>query len=311
MMRYSRIIVASALSCLISAGIAAAQVAEALPFVRADRNPVTAAMGFGGVASASSPAYSSFRNSAAIPFSAEKTSSSFSYQNWAPEGVKSSNFNLGTAFKIGDRFGMSLGGAFQSGEAYDINDGSGSLRGTFSPYDFLVNAGFGFLITDALSFGANVRYASQTISDSDTYSAFCADAFVMYRLKNFNIAAGVSSLGTSVESVTGEPYPLPASVTLGASYSKTFSDVHGLEAVLDADYYLSGNLAMAAGVQYSYDDWLFLRAGRHQDFKASVLPSFLTFGLGFKFAGISIDGAFLTGSEALGNTMTLGLGYSF
>ncbi len=63
---------------------------DALPFVRIVRHPVSASMGFAGVASGSETAYSSFRNSSVIPLSGDRFSTGFSYQNWAPDGVKTS-----------------------------------------------------------------------------------------------------------------------------------------------------------------------------------------------------------------------------
>ena len=89
---------------------------DALPFVRIVRDPVSASMGFAGVASGAETAYSSFRNSSVIPLSGDRFSTGFSYQNWAPDGVKTSNMNFGAAFKAG-RFGFAVGGAYQMGRS--------------------------------------------------------------------------------------------------------------------------------------------------------------------------------------------------
>ncbi len=89
---------------------------DALPFVRIVRDPVSASMGFAGVASGSETAYSSFRNSSVIPLSGDRFSTGFSYQNLAPDGVKTSNMNFGAAFKAG-RFGFAVGGAYQRGRS--------------------------------------------------------------------------------------------------------------------------------------------------------------------------------------------------
>lgn len=43
----------------------------------------------------------------------------------------------------------------------------------------------------------------------------------------------------------------------------------------------------------------------------AALPQFVSLGLGFKFAGVSLDCTYLLASKTLSNTMILGLGYSF
>lgn len=55
----------------------------------------------------------------------------------------------------------------------------------------------------------------------------------------------------------------------------------------------------------------FLRAGYHYGTRDKGLPSFASTGLGLKFAGVELNAAYLFASEALGGTMTFGLGYSF
>lgn len=305
----SKWILTLALGCLLSLELSFAQ-EESLPFVRIGRDPVAGAMGFAGAANSSETAYSSFRNVSVIPLSENRLSAGFSYQNWAPDGVKSSNMNLGASFKAG-RFGFAIGGAYQAGDEYSIVDATGASKGTFKPNDLLVNGGVAFGILDDLSAGVNVRYASQKLTSEDSYSAVCADVFLTYRLSGLNVTAGVSSLGSSVKSASGDSFSLPASATIGADWTGTFSESHGVRVAADVDYFFSGNLTVAAGAQYSFKDMVFARAGYHFGTKNAVLPSFATVGLGVKFFGVSVDVAYLTANEALGNTLTVGLGYRF
>ena len=306
-----RIILAMAFGCFLSVGSAFAQSEEALPFVRIDRDPVSAGMGFAGAASSRETAYSSFRNSSVIPFSAERMSFGLSGQSWAPDGVKTMNINFGAAVKAGKRFGFSVGAAYQSGDEYSLFDDSGVPQKTFKPNEMIVNGGVGFLLLDNLAVGANVRYASQKLSSDNSYSAISTDVFLTYRLSDLNITAGVSSLGSSVKSASGDSYNLPASATIGAEWSKAFSEAHGVRLAADADYFFSGNFTAAAGAEYSFKNMLFARAGYHFGSKDAVLPSFASVGLGVRFFGISLDVAYLTANDTIGNTLTLGLGYRF
>ena len=298
-------------TALLAASPSSAQNPEALSFVRIVRDPVSAGMGFAGTASETEVAYSSFRNSSVIPFMAERMSVGISGQMWAPDGVKSTNLGFGAAFKAGKRLGFSVGGAYQMGEEYSLADETGNAAGTFKPNDIIINGGAGVWIIDGLAAGVNVRYASQKLSDDCSYSAIAADIFMTYRLSGLNVTAGVSSLGSRVKSESGDSFSLPTSATVGVDWSKALFESHGVRLAADVDYFFSGNITAAAGAQYSFKNMLSARAGYHLGTKSAVLPSFATVGLGIRLFGISLDIAYLTASDTLGNTFTFGLGYRF
>lgn len=310
-MRNLRNILVAAAVCVISLGSARAQGNEALTFVRIERNPVAAGMGFAGAAALDGTAYSSFRNASVIPLSAERMSFGVSGQNWSPDGVRSTNISAGASSRIGGRFGFSLGGVYQTGDEYSLTTDTGGSGGTFKPTEIVLNAGAGFKIIDNLAVGASVRYASQKLSGDDSYSAIAGDIFLTYRLSDLSLTAGVSSFGTSVKSDADDSFSLPASATIGAGWHKRFLERHGVRVAADADYFFSGGLTAAAGAEYSFKDMLFLRAGYHFGTEKAVLPSFATVGLGIKFFGVSLDAAYIAAGNTLGGTMTFGLGYSF
>jgi len=56
---------------------------------------------------------------------------------------------------------------------------------------------------------------------------------------------------------------------------------------------------------------VFVRAGYHLGTDKAPLPSFATVGAGFKYAGFSLNVAYLTANNIIGNTLTFGLGVSF
>lgn len=298
-------------ACLATASFASAQDGAAMPFAEIARDPVSAGMGFSGIASGYNVGYSSFRNSSVIPFADERLSVGASGQIWAPNGVKSTNFAFGSAFRTGERFGFSVGGAYQIGEEYMSTDEMGNIAGAFKPNDLIINAGIGVRIIENLAAGVNVRYASQKLSADNSYSAFTTDIFLTYRLSELNISAGVSSLGTSVKSASGDSFGPPTSATVGVEWLKVFSAIHSLRLVVDADYYLSGDITAASGAEYSFKNFIFLRAGYHYGSKDKGLPSFASAGLGVKFAGVQLNAAYLLASETLGGSLMIGLGYSF
>ncbi len=310
MMRKNNIF-ALALCFALSGSVAGAQSSDALSFVRIIGDPVSAGMGFAGVASASGTAYSAFRNSSLIPLSEKKADIGAGYQIWAPDGAKSDNISFGAAFRLGGRFGLSIGGVRQSGEAYSLTSDNGHASGTFSPEAMVLNGGVGVRLLEGLSLGVNFRYASQTLAEDVSYSAYAGDVFASCRLGQINLSAGVSSLGTSVKGADGTEYSLPTSATLGFDWSGTFSGRHGLKFDADADYFFSGGFSAAAGAQYSFGNMLFVRAGYHFGGDKSPLPSFASAGLGVKLAGLELNAAYLLASDILGGTLTAGIGYSF
>ena len=81
--------------------------------------------------------------------------------------------------------------------------------------------------------------------------------------------------------------------------------------LLDADYYFNGGIAAALGAEYSFNDMIFARAGYHYGTSKAIITYFVTVGLGARFVGIDINFAYLTGNDLIGNTLTVGLGYSF
>ncbi len=287
-----------------------AQSDVAMPFLSIDRSPVTSAMGSAGLASSSEIAYASFRNPAVIPFSERKGDFGVSYQNWAPDGVKSTNLNLGATMRLGKRIGVTLGGAYEMGEKYTVSDNSGNPKGTFTPSDMIVNAGMGVKIANPFSLGVNLRYASQSLADGVSYSAFAADVFALYRVAGVNITAGVSSVGSSIKSDKTGSFSLPASAVVAGAYTIKAGAANSIDLALDANYYFSGDFAASLGAQYAFKDFVFVRAGYHYG-GDSVMPSFASVGVGGAFKGISLNVSYLIASEGLKNTLNIGLGYSF
>ncbi|MBQ9185806.1 MAG: PorV/PorQ family protein [Bacteroidales bacterium] len=310
-MRTPKLLISAAAALLMAVPSFAQGGEEALPFARTDRNPATAGKAFTGTASTSSIAWSAFSNSAVIPFYKQNFDAGLSWQNWAPDGTKSTNINAGVAYRINDFIGISAGFASQSYESYDVIDQYGMQDGTFTPKALVVNGGVGVRVADQFSIGANVRYLRQTITDGRAIDAFAGDVMLYYKpLKELGLTAGVVSVGSKVKSILGESYSLPASAKVAGDYTL---DIEGniIRADVDLDYYFSGNLTAGIGAEYGFADMVFIRAGYHYGEDKSVLPSFAAIGAGLKFYGVKLDFAYLTANKSLGNTITIGLGYSF
>lgn len=297
---------------MLPAAVSAAPGGEAMPFSRIARDPVSAAMGGAGVVSTSSSAYASFRNAAAIPYSEHTLDVTAGYMNWQPSVSPVQDISAGASWNISGKFGVGLGFSYGMCEKYDIMDASGKSAGSFSPSQVQAGLGLAWKFLPFLSLGANVKYLGNTLAEGRSYEAVASDIFLMTRVAGVNAAVGVSSLGSKVKSASGAGFSLPASATLGLGYGLEAGKRHGVDILVDADYYFSGAFAASAGASYTYNDLVSVRAGYRYG-GGSVIPSFASVGAGVKFFGVHIDVAYIiaTGDSPLMNTFSVGAGFSF
>ena len=306
-------IVFSAAAALLTAVLsvdASAQESSAMAFGRVSHDPAAMAMGGAGTASTTNVAYASYRNAAAVPYYDGKLDVAAGYQMW--QASETGNVSVAGAWNINGKLGVTAGFTYGMGAAYDIYDAGGSVSGSFSPSEMQAGIGLGWKFMPWLSAGVNVKYLGNSLAEGASYGAVSSDIFLMSQLDGLSLALGVSSLGTAVESASGDKFQLPASLTFGAGYLAEFAEVHSVELLLDADWFFAGALSAALGAEYCWDDMVSVRAGYRYGGK-SVIPSYASVGAGVKLFGISLDLAYLiaSGDSPLQNTLTFGLGYSF
>lgn len=291
---------------------AQAQGTDALPFTRIDLNPATAALAGAGSASNATAAYSAFSNASILPFYQGELDASAAFQLWAPSSAKSTNIAAGVAYKFSKRVGISLGYTLQNGAPYDVQDYNGQVSGSFSPKGHVIALGAGFGIGEHFSIGVNARFAIQKLSADLSYNGFSGDIFLAYAVnKDLRFTAGVSTLGTNITASNRKTASQPTSIKLAGNWGIGFAQVNRIDVMADFDYYFSKNFSAAIGAQYCWNDMVFARVGYRYATQYCVIPSHLGIGIGGKFHGFRLDVSYLTASPALGNTLAIGLGYSF
>ena len=290
-----------------------AQGTDALPFIRIDRNPVTSAMAGAGSASDGAAAYAAFSNASILPLAGGRGDAAVSYQSWMPSALsKSTNFQGGASFKVSSRVAVALGYAHQLGTAYEAFDNTGLSIGTFTPKDHLAALGVGIGLGERLALGVNARYALQQVAEGERLSGISGDVFLAFQAReNLRVTAGIAALGTQVQSKIGRKFDQPGSFKAAADWTLRFAETHTLDLMADADYYFNEALGLSAGLQYAWNDIVFLRGGYRLASKECVIPSHAGVGAGIKFAGFHVDASYLMASSVLGNTFSVGLGYSF
>ena len=292
------------LAVFVSMTFALAASAQALPSLLVGADPTAAATG-GAALARPADAFAVDNNAAAMALSSKDFSVAASYGMWAPNTADNMLAGVGFFYKLSDRMALGFSGRMLRDKPYDITSATGQVTGSFAPSDLLAGLGFSFAVTDALSLGVAGRFTSSSIASDMKGTAIGADITAMYSGGNFSAAAGLCNLGTPV-SYGGASYAQPMLVRGGGAFSAA-----GLTASLEADYLLSGALMAGLGLEYCIADLAFIRAGYHYGDAAKALASYASLGLGLQFSGISLDLAFLTASDTLGNSLLFGLGYSF
>ena len=268
-------------------------------------------------------------NPAAMALADETFSIQGNYMGISPSSKLQNHFNL-AAFYSFDRFAVSVYGQGSLGTSRMESDLSGNALGFFTPYDYTVGAGFAAEIVDGLAIGLNAKMINSTrmsgrwLATAPDYKnayAFAADFSIMYTVQGFRVAAGIDNIGTKVKYSNREGYEgsdLPTAVRLGLGYGKEW-EKHSLDASVQADYLIfHSEICAGAGVEYGFNDMLFVRGGYHFSHAAlNSLPQYASVGLGVKFFGITVDAAYMmpfgTGSVvgALKDTFIVSLGWAF
>lgn len=279
--------------------------AQALPFVAAEYNATSLGKAGADLVDTENTAFAALSNAAVLGFAESKADVEAGLTSWAPSGTVAV---AGGSYVLGN-LGIAAGLVQGTNAAYDITNESGSVVGSFKPTDTQLSAGISYKVLPTLSVGANLGYATSKLSDKYSYGAVNADVMALAMVGDFKAAFGVKSLGTAVTSASGAKFSLPAHVALGAGYGMTFAENHSVDALLDADYYFNGGLAVAAGVEYCMDNFVFVRGGYRYGGN-SPIPSFASLGAGVKLKGYKVNFAYVLGSETMANTLSFCIGYT-
>lgn len=297
---------------LVSGGIIRAQSA-ALPFVAMSFDSVEAGMAGCSLTdvgiSKSNPTYSVMND--------KMVQASAAWMNMSSSGSRTSYFSAGGGVRIKEKYAVSLNATYGLCEAYEIFNSGGYSLGMYRPYQLIAGVGFSYRPLKFLSVGVNLKYAGEKLYEEANYAAFVSDIALSSDLPlgqkgNIKLTAGVYSLGTRLKSLDGNAYSLPSSVRAEIAYFKVFSDKHRVGAVCGTNVFLQKNATVSIAVWYDWNSMLTFRGGYHYgNASKGVIPSYASLGLGVKFFGVSIDAAYLFGSEILKNSFGVSLGYEF
>ncbi len=278
-------------------------------------SPDTRAMGMAGASLAiNAQAFALYNNPAAMALSENKLAAGASFGMWQPDASDNTLIGASGFGKIGKNLGIGLAGRYFTHQPYNISSSQGALTGSYTPKEYAVDMGAAYRITEGLSLGVNARFIQSTITESYQDNAFAADIALMYQINNFSFAAAISNLGNKMN-FGYDDYPLPTLCKAGAAYNLCISDIHRVSFSVEGDYFLTVDKGFMGGIglEYSFKDIAFIRAGYHLGDALKVIPSYASVGLGFKFFGISLNAAYLLAQKdsPLANSLSVGLGWAF
>lgn len=267
-----------------------------------------------GVASTSvgkaSGAYSLEGNVAAMALAQEKLSAAASFGLWQPDYAKDKVIGAGATYRLGSRlaFGLQFKSLLQP--SYDIVTESGSVKDSFTPGETLVGLGAAYSLTDWLSVGVTGRMVKSTLAEDAKASVFGADVALCLKKDAFSAGLSVNNVGGKVN-YGGDDYDQPMLAKVGAAYRFGNPEASSVTPSVEADVLFKGGFMAGVGLEYSYKSILFARGGFHYGDKEKAVPTYASLGLGARFKGISLDLAYLTASDVVGNSLSVGIGYRF
>lgn len=284
---------------------------NALPFVAMVFNPAEA-----GTAGVSISEFGASCSSPTFPVMNEKTGNvATGWMSITSGDHRTSYFSADAGMKIKEKFGVSITSVYGLCEPYEAFNSGGYSLGTFRPHQMIAGAGFSYRPVKFLSAGIRLKYAGEKLSDDANYGAFVSDIAITSEvpLKNgisIRASVGVYSLGTKIKASDGSSYSLPTSAKAEICYLQEFASVHRIQAAGSAEMFFSRQFAASAGLSYTWNSMLTVRCGYHYGGK-TIVPSYVSAGIGVKFFGVSLDAAYIFGSEILRNSLGLSLGYAF
>lgn len=231
------------------------------------------------------------------------------------------NLMLGSVtagYRFLDRHVVYAGFRYQGGLQIKggISEQWGTNKRFTSPFDFAVDLGYAFRITDALA-----AYATGSFIQSYTGRAAYAGAFSVganYLLTfseatDLNLAARVADLGAPIYYSKKDAYAMPSNAQLTADFGHAFSDDHKVRAAVGAKYFFLPAKAQVfqtnLGAEYTLYNLASLRAGFQYGTKDTSLWSA---GVGFAYRGAKLDLGYLGAlNQFAANKLMLTLSFDY
>lgn len=294
--------------------------AQSATFTEINPDGRNVAMGNAGYA-LNANAFSVFNNTAAIAFKDKTSQVGYSFTHYAPESKTYNGLHsVGGYYRINHKHSVAMGFRYLTYEKIAVWSDDENIAGTYTPYDWAIDIGYAFRISNAFSVSANMRYITSEIANSKYYAgyktgnAFSGDISFMYNNHNLRTSLGVNNIGTKIK-YGGDKNDLSSNVKIGVAYDWDVNPDNCITGVGQASYLLTADdnaqeFFGGIGAEYKYQKKYSVRTGYRIGDKAG---SFASVGVGINIRAIAFDFAYLFGGNSVivRNTMVFGLSASF
>lgn len=221
---------------------------------------------------------------------------SLSYLQWSPDAVNSTGLGINIYYKILKNLEAGIVFNRTAGQPYTAVNTSGVPEGSYTPDDNIAGLGVSYRLNSHFIVGMKGKYLSANLGENIGAKSVGIDLGVQYTTDKLTAEAGAMNLGSDVCLAKADIcYTAPIGLKVGG----------------EMDILFNGGVMAGIGLEYNVKEMAFIRCGYHYGEETRTIPSFASVGLGLKFFGISLDLAYLTVSDILGNSIMIGLGYSF
>ena len=194
----------------------------------------------------------------------------------------------------------------------------------FTPKDLTVAFSYSRFVTDRFSLGATGRYVQQKIWN-ESATGFAVDLGMIYttNFKNLRIGMSILNFGTDMalsgddlrraididESIEGnndrleaflgvKDWPMPLVFRVGVAMDVVDVEDHKVVFALDAKHPNDNSESIDVGIEYGFNDLIFLRGGYRSFLSSQTEDQSLTtgFGLKYEFSGVkaNLGAAYMT-----------------
>lgn len=190
---------------------------------------------------------------------------------------------LGLGMPVKSFGGIGLSFSYLSYGSINSYSESGASTGNINAYDMALNLSYGHRLTENLSMGLGVKTISEKL-DNIRASGYAGDFGLQYRTYKYTAGISVMNVGPKMKYESASSY-LPTTVNAGVAYRPLSTD---LTFMLGAAVPMHSEMAIKAGIEYSYNGVFMLRGGYDASMDNYGSDEF-SFGAGIAISNHNLD----------------------
>ncbi len=162
------------------------------------------------------------------------------------------------------RVGIGFTGLFNNDIMTTSYEGENYITGNESTASFYsLIAGYGLNITKEIDAGANLKIPIEKLGENSTFG-MGIDIGGIYKKEKWNASLVIQNIGIDLKRIDQTHY-LPLTVKIGGAYHfnlfKKNPKIHIFDIMADIEIEVEKNFTGGVGIQYSYNNMIFLRNG--------------------------------------------------